>query len=624
MNPFLRTIVPLLSIPAVAWSTDGPVTKLEPMVVTAARIPVPQRETGSSITVITAADIANRQLFTVADILRNVPGLDVAQSGGLGKQTSVFIRGANSNQTLVLIDGIEVNDPSTPGASFDFAHLTVDNIERIEVLRGPQSTLYGSDAIGGIINIITKKGRKAPTVGFSAEGGSFGTWKLMGTTSGSYDRLRWSASASHLNSEGFSAADDRLGNREDDGYENTTVSARAGWQALDNFDLDAAVRFHHSVSDLDGFDFSFAPSDDPNFTQETHQVFVRGQGTLDLFDQFWRQTLRLSYNHNQRQFRDQFEPGDTFVENSNLRGEKLKLDWQNTLNLTDWDTLIFGITTETEWMNTNLIDTRSATTNGFYGENRLTMLDRFITTAGVRLDTPDRFGDKVTWRITQAVLFPETDTKLRGSYGKGFKAPSLFQLFAPPTFGPVGNRNLGPESSTGWDLGVDQSFLEERILVSVSYFHNNFSNLIDFQFGSGFQNINRARSAGIESVLELKPFEILTLRGTYTYTNAEDNKENKLARRPRHKGSFDADLEVVENGHLHINILMVGSRPTSPFDIRRQLDPYVVVNLAGSYQLTDYLTLFGRIDNALDQEYEEVPGFGTSRVAGFGGFRLTF
>ncbi len=623
MNPFLRAFPLFFTFPLTGLAADEPVTDLEPMVVTAARTPIPLRETGSSITVISAEDIARRRLFTVADVLRNVPGLDVVQAGGLGRQTSVFMRGANSNQTLVLIDGIEVNDPSTPGAAFDFANLTVDNIERIEILRGPQSTLYGSDAIGGVIHIITKQGQGKPSAGFSAEGGSYGSWKLMGTASGTHDRLRWSASASHLSSNGFSAADDRLGNGEDDGYDNTTVSARGGWRALDNLDLDAVVRFQHSKADLDSC--GGPACDDPDYTQETNQVYVRGQGTLDLFDQFWRQTLRISYNHNEKKFRDKANPGDFFVDTSNWRGEKFKLDWQNTLDLADWDTLLFGITTETEWMNSNEIDTLSATINGYYGENRLKILDRFITTAGIRLDDHDQFGDKLTWRITQAVLIPETGTKLRGSYGKGFKAPSLYQLFGPSgAFGPVGNPGLKPETSIGWDVGVDQSFLGDRVYLSASYFHNDFSNLIDFQFGNGYQNLDKARTNGVETAVEVRPWDILTLRGTYTYTNTEDNEENQLLRRPRHKGSFDADIQVTEKGHLHVNVLVVGSRRFSSFAYREALDPYVLVNLAGSYQLTRYLSLYGRIDNALDMEYAEIPGYGTSRVAGYGGFRLSF
>ncbi len=605
------------------FAADEKPSQLEPMVVTATRMPQPLERTGRSVTVITAEDIAARQVFTLLDVLRSVPGLDVVQSGGLGKTTSLFLRGANSNHTLVLIDGIEVNDPSSPAASFDFANLTVDNIERVEILRGPQSILYGSDAIGGIINIVTKLGEGKPGASLSAEGGSYGTWKLGGTSSGSLNTVRYSISASHLKSNGFSAADDRLGNQEDDGYKNTTVSARAGWQALDNLNLDVATRFHHSEADID--DCGGPGCDDPNNIQKSDQIFVRGQGKLDLFDNFWQQTLRLSYSRTERRNRDKLEAGDLFALDSNFRGEKFKLDWQNNLNLTTWDTLVFGVTTETEWFGSNEIDTKSATTNGYYGQNQITIGDRFITTAGVRYDDHNRAGGKVTWGVSQAVLIPETGTKLRGSYGKGFKAPSLYQLLAPAgAFGPVGNAALKPERSRGWDVGIDQRFWEDKILLGAAYFHNQFTNLIDFEFGTGYINRASARSAGVESYVEIQPLTILTLRGTYTFTNTEDSQENLLFRRPRHKGSFDADLAVLENAHLHLNILAVGSRRYSAFSTKQKLPTYVVVNLAGSYEILPNFTVFGRIDNLLDEEYEEVPGYGTSRVAGYGGFRVSF
>ncbi|HHJ38998.1 MAG: hypothetical protein AXA67_10980 [Methylothermaceae bacteria B42] len=615
-------LVPVFATSPVLAANDD-TTQLEPLVVTATRIPQPLSKIGRSITVITAEDIAARQVFTLSDVLRSVPGLDVVQTGGLGKTTSLFLRGANSNHTLVLIDGIEVNDTASPGAAFDFANLTVDNIERVEILRGPQSILYGSDAIGGVINIVTKLGKGKPGASLSAEGGSFSTWKLGGNSAGSLDSVSYSISASHLKSGGFSAADDRLGNQEDDSYKNTTVSARMGWQALDNLNLDVAARFHHSETDID--DCGGPNCDDPNNRQEGDQIFVRGQGKLGLFDDFWQQTLRLSYSRTERRNRDQLEPGDQFALDSNFRGEKFKLDWQNNLNLTSWDTLVFGITTETEWFDTNEIDTKSATTKGYYGQNQIEIWDRFITTAGVRYDDHNRAGGKVTWGVSQAVLIPETNTKLHASYGKGFKAPSLFQLLAPAgQFGPIGNPDLKPERSRGWDVGIDQSFWEDKILLGATYFHNQFTNLIDFEFGTGYVNTAAARSVGVESYVEIQPLDILTLRGSYTFTNTEDNQENALFNRPRHKGSFDADLAILENGHLHLNVLTVGSRRFSSFSVKQKLPTYVVVNLAGSYQILPNFTVFGRINNLLDKEYEEVPGYGASRVAGFGGFRLSF
>lgn len=634
MKPSSRFLLPLffpfIQVQAVqADDLAKSPSLLDTLVVTASRIPIPWRETGSSISVITAEDLANRQVFTIADALRSVPGADVVQNGGLGKVTSIFLRGANSQQTLVLIDGVEVNDPAAPSGGFDFAHLTVDNIERIEILRGPQSVLYGSDAIGGVINIITREGTDKPEVGLSAEGGSFGTYKVLGSSAGQIDRFRYSLSASHLGSHGFSAADRRLpGNNEDDGYRNTTVSARGGWQALENLDLDAVVRFHHAAIDIDdcGGSEGFAgPCDDPNHTSESDQIFVRGQGRLRLFDNLWQQQLRLSYSQTDRRDQDQADarhPEDS--SSFRFQGEKYKVDWQHTLALHDNDTLVLGVTDEEERMATDSIDQKSANTLGLYLDNRLTLLDRFITTAGLRYDDHNRFGDKISWRVTQAILIPETGTKLRGSVGKGLKAPSLFQLFAPAgDFGPIGNPNLNPERSLGWEAGFDQSFWDQRILMGANYFHNDFKSLIGFDFARGFQNIDEAMSEGVETYLEVHPLAFLTLRGNYTYTRSKDLATGKrLARRPEHKGSFDADLEILQRAHIHLNVLVTGSRDfVFP---QTRLPSYALVNLAGRIQVTDFLEIFGRVDNLLDKKYQEIPGFGTSRVAGYGGVKLFF
>ncbi|GAB4354204.1 MAG: TonB-dependent receptor [Methylohalobius crimeensis] len=635
MSSPLRLLLPLLGLPAVALAAQDQAStkRLDTLTVTASRVPVPLRRIGSSVTVITAEDIAARQAISLADALRSVPGLDVVRAGGLGQQTSVFLRGANSNQTLVLIDGVEANDPSNPGGLFDFANLTVDNIERIEILRGPQSTLYGGDAIGGVINIITQSGQAKPGADFSAEGGSFGSWRLTGNSSGRLDRFRYSVAASHLRSRGFSAADRRLdGNSEDDGYLNTTVSARLGWRALDNLDLDGVVRYNRTQTELD--DCGGPHCDDPNERSYADQVFGRLQGKLDLFDGFWNQQLRLSYTLHDRNILDDPDAISPFAPSTtHFIGEKYKVDWQNTFRLIDIDTLVndslvAGITDERETASADDTPHRSASTLAYYAENRLTWLERFITTAGIRQDDPNHTGDKVTWRVTQAILIPETGTKLRGSYGKGFKAPTLYQLFAPAgNFGPIGNSNLKPESSRGWEVGFDQSFWDERILLGATYFRNDFRNLIDFAFGQGYLNLDRAESEGVETYLEIEPFDFLTLRGNYTYTRTEDETTGKrLFRRPSHKGSVDADFEVWENTHLHLNVLAMGSRDDMDFSTgsRVRLASYAVVNLAARYRVNRNLEVFGRVDNLLDKRYQEVSGFGTSNVAGYGGVKLSF
>ena len=612
---------------------SGSVPKiLDTLVVTANRTANELRNVGSSITVITAEDIANRQAFSVADVLRSAPGVDVVQTGGLGQPTSVFIRGAASDQTLVLIDGMEVNDPSSTGNGFNFSNLMVDNIERIEILRGPQSPLYGSNAIGGVINIITKTGQGETKGYLDAQGGSFGTFRIGGGISGGDGIVDYNISASHLEQDGFSAADEALpGNSEDDGYKNTTVSASLGVKPLDNLDFKGQIRF---VEDAVEGDNCGGPFCDNLFADTKNKHLAAGlKGHLVLFEGFWDQTLNLGYNHDNRIFRDP-TPG-SFFPFSEFQGNRFKVDWQNDLYIHETNTLTFGIEHEEDWITTNTIAQQSQQTTGYYMQDQIRLWDRSITTAGIRLDDNNRFGGQITWRVTQLIAIDEIGMRLKGSYGTGFKAPSLFQLFGPPIppFPPffpgsnVGNPALKPERSQGWDAGVEQAFWDERILIGASYFYNSFDSLINFTFGRGFQNIDSARTNGVETFIEFQPIDSLTLKGTYTYLHSRDDAtRDRLFRRPTHKGSFNANYRFLEAADVNLNVVLVGDRDFNDFmqAVRQEVAGYVVVNLAAGYQINSHLKVFARVDNLFDQEYQEVLGYGTSRIAGYGGLRLSF
>jgi vitamin B12 transporter len=604
------------------------VKKLDTMVISATLTETELRNVGSSITVISAEEIAQRQLFTVAELLRDVPGVDVVQQGGIGSVTSVFMRGAASDQTLVLIDGIEMNDPSSPGNSYNFADLLADDIERIEILRGPQGPLYGSDAIGGVINIITKKGKGSPRFSVLAEGGSYDSYKVGGKVSGSTDQVNYNLSINHLYSRGFSAADDRLpGNTEVDSYNNTTINTGLGITPTENLGLQ--WNLHYSDADKE-FDNCGGPNcDNPFRDGNTKQLNTGLKGQLSLFDGLWEQTLGLAYSYNDRVNYDA-SPG-SFVPFSKFEGNKFKVRWQNDFNLHETNTLTVGIEDEEDWMNSNTTSQQSQNTAGYFLQDQIRLWDRSFTTAGVRYDNNNRFGGKVTWRVTQLFTIDELGTRIKGSYGTGFKTPSLFQLFAPadPFFGPVGNVNLDPETSTGWDAGIEQTLWDERVLFGASYFSNDFDDLIDFTFGSGFQNIDSASSHGVESYIEFNPLEGLTLRGNYTYTRSRDNTTGFARLRiPENKGSVNINYNFLERANINLNIVIVGDRDDIDFSsfpfTRVRLPGYTVVNLAGSYDFNQYLKAYVRIDNVFDKQYQEVFGFGTSGVAAYGGIRVSY
>ena len=633
-----------------AAAAEEQVAKLDEMVVTATRDEVPIEQVGSSITVITAKEIEQQQKQTVAEALRMVPGLDVVRSGGVGQAVSIFMRGADSRHTLVLIDGVELNDPSTTGGEYYFGFLTTDNIERIEVLRGPQSTLYGSHAMGGVINIITKRGNGSPTGFFSAEGGSFYTAKESAGISGGTDLVNYSLSLSRLDSSGISAAASRDGNSEADGYQNTTVAARLGITPTQNSDIDMSLRYTRTRNEADNG--GGAGADDPNRVMRNKELQIRTQGTLLLFDDLWEQKLGVSLNDLTRSDdndRDADHPVD--FQRSEYQGQTVKFDWQHILRLHKSNTLLVGAETKEEkaksksyyeyfnaWTSsvdtsTNIWNEQSARTNSLYLQDQLNLWDSWFSTAGVRIDDHDRFGSKATYRFTTAYLFKQTDTRLKGSYGTGFKAPSLYQLFAPPA--PAmgflgGNAGLTPEKSNGWDIGLEQEISEISTTLGATWFRNDFKDLIAYQ-NQTYENVARAYTQGLEVTVQVNPMNDLMFSAAYTYTQTKDKETGEaLLRRPKHKLTADVNYRFFGKGNLNLGLIYVGNRndltfhPVTYVQQTVTLKDYMVVNLAASYDVTKNLQLFGRIDNLLDREYEEVYGYGTPGIGAYGGVKVSF
>jgi len=615
-------------------------TVLEEVVVTATRLETPTREVGSSITVVTEEEIEQKQKTSVLEVLRSVPALDVVQQGGPGKTTSIFIRGAKSEHTLVLVDGVEMNDPTSSSRGFDFANLTTQNIERIEILRGPQSTLYGSDAIGGVINIITKRGEGNPSGFVSAEAGSFDTFIERAGASGAGKWVDYSLGVSRWDSEGISAANEDDGNEEEDGYGNTSISARLGVTPTETFEVDSVLRYIDSENDLD---YSGGKGgDDPNYTQESEKLFLRAQGRLELFDGLWDQKLGVSltdYDRKLRNYPDPARPDDLL--RSDFDGQIVKFDWQHDLYLHETNTLTVGAETEEEKIDSDSyseyldffgnptssssgIEDESVRTNSFYLQDQLEFRDAWFTTFGLRVDDHDEYGTETTYRVTSAYLIREAGTKLKGSYGTGFKAPSLYQLYSPV----YGNEDLDPEESTGWDIGVEQSLIENRVTLGATYFKNYFEDLIDIDYATfRYFNIDEAKSEGVEVFAEIEPIEDLSIRINYTYTDTEDETTGEeLLRRAQDKFALDMNYRFLERGNVNLGLVYVGERDDiDPISYARaESDDYTLVNLAASYQVTETIELFGRVENLFDEEYEEVLGYGTPDLSAFAGVKLSF
>ncbi len=613
-------------------NTSDNTLELPNMVVTATRTETPENEVASAMTVITAKDIADRHISNVADALRTVPGLDVVRTGGLGQQTSVFLRGANSNHTLVLVDGVEMNDPSSPTGAFDFAFLQTDNIERIEVVRGAASAAFGSDAIGGVINVITKKGAGKLKLTGVAEGGSYGTWKTGGNISGGTERINYSFDASRLETAGFSAADKNLGNLMPNGYRNTTVSGRTGIKVNEALDFGVTLRYGEGKSSLDNGGGKGA--DDPNFYGTFNELFTRGFGHLKLFDGFWEQTVGVAYSRTDRNNVNGVDSLNNFSSAATNLGQKVKLDYQNIFHVHKSNTVLVGVEEEADSLSSSAssdypawsysssasIPLKTMNTLGYFLQDQINLFDRSFTTLGVRYDDNNRFGGHETWRANELYTIKETGTRLRGSYGTGFKAPTLNQLY--DTIYGTGNVNLKPETSHGWDVGVEQDVFKKLSTLGISYFDNAFNNLIVANVAPYVnQNVSKAKANGIESFVEVRPMTDLTLRGSYTYQQTQNlDTGTQLLRRPRDKASFDTDYRFLEKAHFHVNLLMVGKKS----DYASTVAGYAMLNFAGSYDVHKNVQLFARIDNVLNKQYEEVYGYGTSGVAGYGGVKVNY
>jgi vitamin B12 transporter len=585
------------------------------VVVTATRVPTDPARVASSTTVITAEEIERRQFRSMPELLQAVPGLAVVQSGGPGQLTSVFSRGTESNHTLVLINGVEAADPSS-NTTFQIEHLLVGDIERVEIIRGPQSVLYGSDAIGAVVNIITKRGAGAPSVVGKIEGGSFGTISGNAGVSGAQGPLDYALSANRFHTDGISSFSDRVGGGEDDAYDNIGASADLGYTPNELVTLRGFAKLLSADVEFDEFGNETGPHID------TREAFGRAEAELNLLEGLWVPTLGLSGMHVNRETKEAVFGGE-FI------GTKIKLDLQNDFYVTDQHTITLG--GESEWDHGEAdspfqVFDEDLRNQAVFVQDQFAFWDRLFGTVGARLDHHSEFGSEVTWRIAPAYLIQETGTKLKASYGTGFKAPSLEDLFGGDGAFTIGNPDLEPEKSRGWDAGFEQSLFDDRVSFGSTYFRNEIEDLIAVNFSLPApvqpENVSEAETWGIESFIAVMPVDNVTLRLDHTWLKTRDQDQNAdLLRRPEHKVNLDVAYRPIESITVSFDVLYVGRREDFDFltGTRVREDPYTIVSLAGSWQARNNLRLFGRVENLLDKEYEDPNGFGRPGIGFFAG-----
>jgi|Deesub1362A_J573_1020465.scaffolds.fasta_scaffold00183_37 vitamin B12 transporter len=597
-------LLPFLIISS-AWAAET--VTIEEVVVTASRLAEPLEEATSDVIVITEEEIKEANVEFVTDILRQVSDLNLVQSGGKGKSATVLLRGGSSKQTLVMIDGVKVK--STTTGSFDFSGIQVDDIERIEIVKGPQSTIYGSEAMAGVINIITKKGKGRLKTDFSFEAGSFNTYKPVLTISGGEKGFDYRITASYLKTDGISVAKD---GSEEDGYKNVSVSGKFGFKVAENSELEFTGRYYYARNELD---FGTTSPDDPNYVQHGNHYVLSGKGKFYPTDN-WEHILTVSTVKDILKTRDADAAASSWY-NSDITTRMDTVDWQHNFYLSDTEIVTVGVEYrnekgENEGTFDKAVDNKAVYLNTKFKKENVTF------NIGLRYDDHETFGSKTTYRLGAVQDIKEANARFRVSYATGFRAPTFNELFWPG----YGNSALKPEESTSWEVGIDQD-LSNRTSVSITYFEQEYENLIQTDPATWTAaNIAEAEVKGIETDATFKLTNAFNLKASYTYLDTEDKSTGqRLTRRPIDKFNLTARF-ADKNSSVLAEFIYVGKRYDS--SAGRDLAPYSLVNLSGSYKMKRNLTLFARVENLFDEDYEEAGGYGTPGISFYGGIKTAF
>lgn len=632
---------------ASAWADDI----LPEIVVTATRSPTAISNAGSSISVISGEEITRSSMKDISDVLHSVPGVDVTTAGGPGSVTNVRIRGAESKNTLVLIDGVRVNDAADAGGGFDFSAIVPTDIERIEVLRGPQSALYGSDAMGGVINIITRKGRGAPRVKVSAEGGSYGSKGLSGSVSGREGPVSYAFSVTGYDIAGFSRYGYRIGRIEKNfpgGLENDGTQRLGASGNLTVTLSDTAELEFGGYSSLNVSDFDAGWGDYPDTASRSRQGLLNGYARLKniMFDGRLTNRFTISGNATDRKYRSiryyGALPTMSWVRD-HYRGSRIAAESQGDLKLDQFGMFTLGAKTEQEGLVSYSQDVApiaslrrktgdfSQVTNSVYAMHQVSPIQNLHLSLGGRIDSLSDGGQFNTWRGTAAYEVPQTKATLRASVGTGAKAPSLFQLHDAT----YGNPDLKPEYSFGFDAGIDQKLLDDSLLLSATFFSNRFRDMIDFTFDAAscpptspfgcYLNVARARTWGLEFSGDLELVRgLLRAKAAYTYLHAVNGDTDlRLPRRPEHEGRIGLVITPTEKLSIEPSVVMVGERFSSVGE-KDRLAPYARLDIRAEYKIDDTFSVYARAENLTDSKYQEVLNYGTLGRSIYSGVRATW
>jgi vitamin B12 transporter len=599
------------------------VTELEGITVYSAnRTPTEASKVGSSVEVLTEKDLAKQSKTFVKDYLEQLPGVNFTQNGPPGSTSTISLRGANGSYVKVLVDGIDVSDPSASTTQTAFEHLLVGDVSRIEVLKGSQSGLYGGDAVAGVISIETKAATKP---GFSQSGGAeYGAYNsFRGAYQAGYaaaDGSNISFTFQSIDTDGFSAA---TAGTEDDGYENITFSGRGEYYITPDAKVFFAARTLDATHHFDGFPPpTYSLGDTPDYG-ETTQHAGRVGTEISLLGGAFVNTFALQGTKIDR---DNFSGP---VSSGWFEGDRVKAEYKGVLTFNDKLSLLAGADwEETGADNQNLASRQSADVTGAYAQLMMEPIDGLVLTGGGRIDDHSSFGEFDTYRVTAAYLIPGTETKLHASRSTGFRAPSLDELFGSYSFAPdYGNPNLQPEESESWDAGVEQGFQQGRYRLGATYFELNTDNLILYNFSCGMPGalcLTNVAGTTFRKGVELSAAALITdglaITGGYTYVDTEMDSGDRLPRVPRHNFVLGFDVQPMDK----VEINVTGKYVADTIDSSGvKLDDYFLVSAKASYEFIPGWKAYVRGENLLDEDYQTVLGYGTAGASVYGGVTMS-
>jgi len=581
-------------------------SEIENITIRSTRIPAGAKDIGSSLYIISEDQIKARGFKDAIDAISSAPGVTSKQNGSFGGVGTIRIRGASSSQTLVLVDGVPVNDSSSPAGGYNFEYLNTSNIQSIEVLKGSQSTLWGSDAIGGVINIYTKQ-PESTSFGASAEIGSFGLKRGSADINFAGSNSRFRVSTSKTSVDGISKADEKDGNSEDDGFESESYSM-SGSIDLDSLILKGSLSYMESQVEYDSYGFATGVQDGDE-RSNTDEFIGSISAFFDLFDDKLQNSIFISQSDINR---DYYSNGSFSF---GAEGKRELIRYQGNIEVNEFNKIAFGLESEE-----SKVDVDESTIDGSFLLYEFRPNSKIIISTGIRNDDHEGFGSKTTRRIS-GTFKPSDNLIIRSSWGEGFKVPTIFQSTYFCCGATSANSSIRPETSTSYDFGFELFFNEMNSNFSITYFDQDINDQINFSFGvGGYENIDKVNSEGFEIALDYQISKLMSLYLNYSYIDSVDGNGSSLFYVAKDSG--EAGLIYEPNNSFSGSIIARynGSESSS----YGKIDSWIRFDVNGSYKLSGTNELYFRIENLLDEEYQQIFGYGTPERSGFIGLRSKF